>query len=98
MKRDCAPEVWRQRYEVLREHALGGRDLLAAPPLGLHLLRCQGLAGWMERWTDATGSSMESGEMNSTPIPLPNGPAWQEQLTVLLAQMTFSHIRLGSPS
>jgi hypothetical protein len=89
MKNNCLPELWRQRYEALRQHALGGRDLLAAPPLGLHLLRSQGLAGWMQRWADAT----EGGLVNSTPAPLPDGPVWQEQLTVLLAQMTFPHIR-----
>jgi len=89
MKNDCPPELWRQRYEALRQHALGGRDLLAAPPLGLHLLRCQGLAGWMQRWTDAT----EGGLAHSTPAPLPDGPVWQEQLTVLLAQMTFPHLQ-----
>jgi len=85
MKTDCAPELWRQRYEALRQHALDGRDLLAAPPLGLHLLRCQGLAGWMQRWADA----IEGSVVNSTPVPLPDGPVWQEHLTVLLAQMTF---------
>jgi hypothetical protein len=89
MKNDCPPELWRQRYEALRQHALGGRDLLAAPPLGLHLLRCQGLAGWMHRWADANAGGLA----NSTPAPLPDGPVWQEQLTVLLAQMTFPHIR-----
>jgi hypothetical protein len=89
MKTNCAPELWRQRYEALRQHALGGRDLLAAPPLGLHLLRCQGLAGWMQRWADAT----EGGRVNSTPAPLPDGPVWQEQLTALLAQMTFPYLR-----
>jgi hypothetical protein len=88
MKTTSLGEVWRLRYETLREHALDGRDLLAAPPLGLHLLRCQGLAGWMQRWTDAT----ELGVAASTPIPLPDGPVWQEQLTVLLAQMAFTHI------
>lgn len=89
MKTDSPPEVWRQRYEALRQHALGGRDLLAAPPLGLHLLRCQGLAGWMQRWADAT----EGSRVNSAPAPLPDGPLWQEQLTVLLAQMTLPHLR-----
>jgi hypothetical protein len=89
MKTNCAPELWRQRYEALRQHALGGPNLLAAPPLGLHLLRCQGLAGWMQRWADA----IEGGLMHSTPVPLPDGPVWQEQLTVLLAQMTFPHLR-----
>jgi hypothetical protein len=89
MKTNCSPELWRQRYEALRQHALGGRNLLAAPPLGLHLLRCQGLAGWMQRWADAIEGSL----VNSTPAPLPDGPVWQEQLTVLLAQMTFPHLR-----
>lgn len=94
MKNDSPPELWRQRYEALRQHALGGRDLLAAPPLGLHLLRCQGLAGWMQRWADATEGTLA----NSPPAPLPDVPVWQEQLTVLLAQMTFPHLRLLIPA
>jgi len=89
MKTNCPPELWRQRYEALRQYALGGCDLLAAPPLGLHLLHCQGLAGWMQRWADETEGDL----VNSTPAPLPDGPVWQEQLTVLLAQMTFPHLR-----
>ena len=88
--RNTAPGLWRQRYESLRQHALHGGDTLATPPLGLHLLRQQGVAVWMERWTEAVERSVIS-----APPPPPSllcTAGWQQQLTVLLAQMTFQQI------
>ena len=90
MKSAFLPELWRQRYEALRQHVLSGGDTLVTPPLGLHLLRHQGIAGWMKRWADA----VEPPVVAATPPPpsllCPAG--WQQQLTVLLAQMTFPQI------
>ena len=90
MKSAGSPELWKTRYEALRQHALDGGNILATPPLGLHLLCRQGVAGWMKRWTEATERSF----MGSPPSPpLVLGVAqWQEQLTLLLAQMTFPQI------
>ena len=91
MKSASQPELWRQRYEALRQHVLSGHDTLAAPPLGLHLLRHRGIAGWMERWTEAVQSS--SVVPSASPPPsLLCAAGWQHQLTVLLAQMTFQQI------
>ncbi|MBI1993153.1 MAG: hypothetical protein HYS67_01805 [Deltaproteobacteria bacterium] len=90
MRSVSQPELWRQRYEALRQHALSGRNTLATPPLGLHLLRQQGVAGWMERWSEAVEPSV----IGATPPPpsLLCTAGWQEQLTVLLAQMTLQQI------
>jgi hypothetical protein len=84
------PELWRQRYEALRQHVLSGRDTLAAPPLGLHLLRHQGLAGWMMRWAQAAETSVVTAIPCAPSLLCEAG--WQQQLTLLLAQMTFSQI------
>jgi hypothetical protein len=88
----CSPELWRARYEALRQHVLHGGDTLATPPLGLHLLRRQGVAGWMARWTEAVAPSI----IGAPPPPplLPATADWQEQLTLVLAQMTFPQIHL----
>jgi hypothetical protein len=84
------PELWRQRYEALRQHVLNGGDTLAIPPLGLQLLHRRGVAGWMERWIEAVERSV----ISATP-PLASVLCmadWQQQLTLLLAQMTFQQI------
>jgi hypothetical protein len=90
MRSAAQPELWQQRYEALRRHALTGRDTLSVPPLGLHLLRHYGVGGWMERWTEAVETSI----VTSTPPPSWRlcTAGWQEQLTLLLAQMTFPQI------
>jgi len=82
------PELWRQRYEALRLHALNGRDTLAVPPLGLHLLRHCGVAGWMERWTEAVAPSVRTAPL----LPVLCATGWQQQLTLVLAQMAFPQI------
>jgi hypothetical protein len=90
MRSAAQPELWQQRYEALRRHALTGRDTLAAPPLGLHLFWHYGVAGWIERWTEAVEPSVVAA------IPPPPSwlctSGWQQQLTLLLAQMTFPQI------
>ena len=90
MRSAVQPELWQRRYEALRRHVLTGRDTLAVPPLGMHLLQHYGVAGWMERWTETVEASVV------TAIPPPPSwlcaAGWQEQLTLLLAQMTFPQI------
>jgi hypothetical protein len=94
MKTPFPSELWRPRYEALRQHVLNGHDLLATPPLGLHLLRQHGVAGWMAQWAEALEPS-DLG-VRSPPPPWLLCPAdWQEQLTVLLAQMTFQRIHVA---
>jgi hypothetical protein len=88
----CAsPATWKQRYESLRDHVVEGRRSLGADPLGLVLLCGQGLAGWMRGWREVIVptpcSSLVLPELLS-----PMTPLWQQQLTLLLAQMTSQHL------
>jgi len=91
MRNTSSPELWRARYEALRQHALC-EGTLATPPLGLWLLRQQGLAGWMERWTEAIESSVRTA---AAVAPVRFGAAgWPRQpLTLLLAQMALQQIQ-----
>lgn len=88
-------ELWRQRYEALRQYALTGRGLLATPPLGLHLLRHHGVAGWMKRWVQSSESSVPV--MPPPPVQSLCPPAWQQELTVLLAEMAAQHFHPVTP-
>ena len=90
MSRALQPELWRQRYEALRLHALTGRDTLAVPPLSLHLLQRYGVAGWMEQWIEAIEHSVLVAAPSPPSVLCTVG--WQQQLTLLLAQMTFQQI------
>ena len=90
MMNAAQPELWRQRYEALRRHALTGRDTLAVPPMGMHLLRHYGIAGWMERWPEAVEPSVLTAK--PPPPSLLCAAGWQQPLTLLLAQMTFQQI------
>jgi hypothetical protein len=79
--------AWKQRYEALRQLAVG-RGLLGADPLGLVLLLRQGVAGWMRGWADPPPRPL------APPLApaLPATPQWQRQLTELLAQMSLAHL------
>jgi hypothetical protein len=82
---------WKQRYETLRQMAVGGRQVLDTDPLGLVVLVGQGVAGWMRSWSELTRPV----PLPATPRPLPpvaSTGAWQQQLTQLLAQMSLAHI------
>jgi hypothetical protein len=99
MKRACSDcELWRKRYEALRGQVDGsGVDVLADPPLGMYLIRYYGVAEWMRRWIaggedyDARSTPVHSPALR--PVEFPPASLWREQLTVLLAQMTFQHLR-----
>jgi hypothetical protein len=86
-----SPVLWRQRYEALRQHAVGGRQVLGAEPLGLVVLFARGLAGWMQSWWE---SPAEQSSRSALP-PAPRGlstPQWQQQLTDVLAHMAAQHL------
>ena len=88
--------TWSQRYEALRQYVLGGPQGLATPALGLLLLLHKGVAAWMESWGPPAGPPT-SGPDSGT-IPCPETPGWQQQLTLLLAQMTTAHLpRIATP-
>jgi hypothetical protein len=82
--------VWKQRYEALRQLAVGGRQILESDPLGLVLLLRQGIAGWMRRWSELTPTA----PLPSAPVQTPTASAgsWQHQLTQVLAEMSLAHL------
>jgi len=80
--------AWKERYEALRQLALG-RGLLGADPLGLVLLRHQGVAGWMGAWADPPRNP---GAASGLAPALPAAPLWQRHLTELLADMSLAHL------
>lgn len=84
--------TWVERYETLRRHVLDRRDGLALEPLGLVLWLAQGMAGWMGSWAKAVEVPLPSPAMVA---PLPMFPAtslWQQQITLLLAQITVQRL------
>lgn len=90
----ASPASWRQRYEELRNHVLEGRRTLGADPLGVVLLCRRRLAGWLRGWQEMT--------LPRPPLPLPSSeppfpvtPLWQQELTLLLAQMTTQQLTLS---
>jgi hypothetical protein len=92
MRSTATRELWLARYEALRQHALSGITTLATPPLGLWLLRQQGVAGWMERWTEAVEGCVTT--VTRAASALLGAAEWPRQpLTLLLAQMTLQQIQ-----
>ena len=87
----ATPTLWKQRYEALRQLAIGGRQILETDPLGLVLLLRQGVAGWMRSWSE----SAQTPALQRAPVPeAPVVPtsAWQHQLTEVLAAMSLAHL------
>lgn len=87
--------VWKQRYEALRQLAIGGRQILETDPLGLVLVLRQGVAGWMRSWSDSASTPT----LQRAPVPeattVPTS-AWQHQLTEVLAAMSLAHLPNGA--
>jgi len=85
-----AATVWKQRYEALRQLAIGGRQILESDPLGLVLLLREGVAGWMRGWSEpAPTPPLPSASM---PPLAASTSAWQQQLTQVLAEMSLAHL------
>ena len=82
--------VWKQRYEALRQLAIGGRQILESDPLGLVLLLRQGVAGWMCSWSELTHTAPPRSTPVQPPVAFTNG--WQHQLTQVLAEMSLAHL------
>jgi hypothetical protein len=85
------PADWTERYEALRQHFLDAAQVLESPALGLRLLFCHGVAAWMQSWDELAGprTSPRFSASGAGGTPTPD---WQQQLTVLLAQMTTAHL------
>jgi len=87
-----SPATWTERYESLRRYVLEGRQLFQSQPLGLALWLAKGMAGWMQQW----GRLTEATVLPASPAARPDGPAtggWQQQLTMVLAQMTLGYLQ-----
>lgn len=87
---------WKQRYESLRAHFLEQPRLFGATPLGLTTLMRDGLAAWMRRWVESPSPSGDAARTDPDRTATRAAPGTPLQLTLLLAQMTLSH--LPSPS
>jgi hypothetical protein len=80
--------IWVGRYETLRLHVLNNRPALDVQPLGLVLWLAQGMAGWMLGWARAVEAPPPPPAVVAPLRPFPATSLWQQQLTLLLAQMT----------
>jgi hypothetical protein len=83
-------QAWKERYEQLRQQALGQSNALTSDRWGLGLLLGRGLAGWMGAWRDPSpGSEPITGQRSPTFDCLPS--SWQQEVTLVLANMALSH-------
>jgi hypothetical protein len=85
------PAAWTERYETLRRYVLEGRALLESQPLGLVLWMAKGTAGGMSEWSKLSQPESPAPPMACQPR-CPGTGQWQEELTMLLAQMTLPHL------
>lgn len=90
-------DLWTQRYESLRRHVVEDRQILATDPLGLRILRCCGVAGWMRCWAEPAARAAQP-PLSAAPPPSAASSDWQHELTVVLAQITVRHLRATSPA
>ena len=90
ISRPASATVWKQRYEALRQLAVGGRQILESDPLGLVVLLRQGTAGWMRSWSELTPTAPILSSQVRSPITSASG--WQHQLTQVLAEMSLAHL------
>jgi len=90
ISRPASATVWKQRYEALRQLAVGGRQILESDPLGWVVLLRQGTAGWMRSWSELTPTALPQ----SAPVQpwTVAASGWQHQLTQVLAEMSLAHL------
>ena len=82
-------ELWRSRYEQLRQQVIEPGATLTQDRWGLGLLIRKGMAGWMRVWQDPAGSAEPTA--STAPAALIGAPhAWQQQAKLLLANMALS--------
>jgi hypothetical protein len=84
--------TWVERYETLRLHVMDDRPVLDLEPLGLVLWLAQGMAGWMGCWVEAVAAPPPSPAVVPPLRTVPTSSFWQQQLTLLLAQITIQHL------
>ena len=85
-----------ERYEALRQNAVAlvRERILSAEPLGAILVVQRGVAGWMHRWNEAAGTTARPAAALSGPTGW-NEPGWQQELTLLLAQMSIRQLSVS---
>lgn len=86
-------EMWKNRYETLRQQALEPSDTSAQDRWGLGLLIRKGVAGWMLAWRDPSGCFDVAASDQVTSLGVPRC-SWQQEATLLLANMALSHCQL----
>ena len=94
MKTPCShPAPWAERYEILRRHVLEGQQLLPGDPVGLVLLRRQGLAAWLESWEALAQGTFRPPPPSAEPPPAALTAPGHQELAMLLAQMTLPSLQ-----
>lgn len=88
----ASPADWRQRYESLRGHFLEQPRLFGSVPMGLATLMRDGLASWMHLWAETSAPRNMGPSNDQGRTPGVATPGTQLQLTLLLSQMTLSHL------
>jgi hypothetical protein len=86
-----AVTVWIERYETLRRHVLQSYRIFDNEPLSLVLWLAHGMAGWMRHWAIAMQMAA-SPAATLPPLRLAATSLWQQQLTLLLAQITLQRL------
>lgn len=90
-------EVWKSRYEKLRQQALEPGDAVVQDRWGLGLLIHKGVAGWMRAWRDPAGC-FERAVVEQVPSVSASRCSWRQEATLLLANMALSHCQLEPSS
>ena len=82
---------WTERYETLRRYIVNGDHVFESTPLSLAIWLTQGMAGWMRGWTQAEEVA-PSRAVVPLPVRITATALWQQQLTLLLAQITVQRL------
>ena len=83
--------TWIERCETLRRHVLHGCQIFDSEPLSLVLWLAHGMAGWMRHWAKAVeGVALPTGVLSLLRSAATS--LWQQQLTLLLAQITVQRL------
>lgn len=88
------PQLWTERYENLRRHALEAHPILGNDPVDLALLAQGGVALWIRQWVAPAPLPGNSPTLPA-PVSAAMAPDWQRELTLVLGQMTLQHLTLN---